>query len=348
MIGAEAAAAVFVAAVAVLMEASIIAQVRVARDMRRVRVSPAIRLQYLEPHDHARAKPRAVLPAGDGRAIPSPARPLEMACARTFRARRAAHHLAVLLVGESFRARFRVPRRLLAGCRCAVAPGRLVSALARMGQSRLRRTPLYFLSAALVDVGSRAWFVLALERRPSRFHRARANAGRRRGLCSGSPFYFLARGRLRGAVLRGQSLCAARDLYAERFCGAVGFGHLALCRAFCLEACRGARSLAARPVAYRRAFRGSIRRPVAFQCSCRSPRELQLCFALRVAGIRTEKRGPAALGRSRHGAGASGLLYLAGRVRAALGEYRASAIERLAAFGKFSLHEFRRSRARPL
>src|SRR5579885_1199831 len=317
MIGAEAAAAVFVAAVAVLMEASIIAQVRVARDMRRVRVSPAIRLQYLEPHD---------------------------------RARRAAHHLAVLLVGESFRARFRVPRRLLAGCRCAVAPGRLVSALARMGQSRLRRTPLYFLSAALVDVGSRAWFVLALERRPSRFHRARANAGRRRGLCSGSPFYFLARGRLRGAVLRGQSLCAARDLYAERFCGAVGFGHLALCRAFCLEACRGARSLAARPVAYRRAFRGSIRRPVAFQCSCRSPRELQLCFALRVAGIRTEKRGPAALGRSRHGAGpgASGLLYLAGRVRAALGEYRASAIERLAAFGKFSLHEFRRSRARPL
>src|SRR5579883_1368191 len=227
MIGAEAAAAVFVAAVAVLMEASIIAQVRVARDMRRVRVSPAIRLQYLEPHDHARAKPRAVLPAGDGRAIPSPARPLELDSARAFRARRAAHHLAVLLVGESFRAR----------CRCAVAPGRLVSALARMGQSRLRRTPLYFLSAALVDVGSRAWFVLALERRPSRFYRARANAGRRRGLCSGSPFYFLARGRLRGAVLRGQSLCAARDLYAERFCGAVGFGHLALCRAFCLEAC---------------------------------------------------------------------------------------------------------------
>src|SRR6266404_1703024 len=91
-----------------------------------------------------------------------------------------------------------------------------------VGQPRIWRAAIYFLSAALVDAGGGAELCGSLECGAGSFHCRRANDGGNLRVFAGAPISPEKRGAFWSGVLRGESVCAADCLHAQRFCGATG------------------------------------------------------------------------------------------------------------------------------
>ena len=155
----------------------------------------------------------------------SPPLVLEAGCSRLV----LSLELSLLIVApffwrERFGTRFRISRGFLAG-RCRTVEGRnSLSAMGGMGQSRIWRAAVYFLSAALVAARSRIEFLRSVELRSRGVYRFGADFRGTFSICFCAPLAAGAGGALRRGLLRGEPQRAADHLHAQRLCGASGVG----------------------------------------------------------------------------------------------------------------------------
>ena len=98
----------------------------------------------------------------------------------------AADCCAIFLAGECFGARFWISRGFVAGRGGAVEGGDLFSAVDGVGELRVWRAAIHFLSAAVVDAGSGAGLGVAVECGAGGFYFDRANAGGTFCVCAGA------------------------------------------------------------------------------------------------------------------------------------------------------------------
>src|ERR1700730_8224667 len=122
---------------------------------------------------------------------------------------------AVFLAGKRIGARFRVPRGFLARRSRSVEGRNPVSTLGGMGQSRIWRTPVHLLSAAVVAAGSLVEFRRALELRAGCLPRAGRDL---RGMFCVPvlpPHAAGTRRAVRRRLLCGESECFADHLHAQ-------------------------------------------------------------------------------------------------------------------------------------
>src|SRR5204862_4352605 len=103
---------------------------------------------------------------------------------------------AFFLDGERFGARFRISRGLLVGRYGAVERRDLFSAVDGVGELRVWRAAVYFLSTAVVDAGGGAGLCVSVECRAGNFHRHRADNGGTLFVCACAAVSVGARGAL--------------------------------------------------------------------------------------------------------------------------------------------------------
>src|SRR6267142_6589461 len=86
--------------------------------------------------------------------------------APSFFLRFAADHRALFLARHCLRSRFRISRHVMARRRRTMETGNPVSAMDGVGQPRIWRASLYFLSAAFLATGARAELARSMGLRP--------------------------------------------------------------------------------------------------------------------------------------------------------------------------------------
>src|SRR5205814_3934399 len=126
----------------------------------------------------------------------------------------AAGDCALFLAGKRFGTRLRISRCLVAGRRGAVERRDFFPAVDGVGEPRIRRAAIHFLSAALVDAGGGAELCSSVERRARCVHCYRADGGWTLFVRAGPAISAAKWGAFWSSVLRGKSLCAAGRLYA--------------------------------------------------------------------------------------------------------------------------------------
>src|SRR5260370_4001095 len=173
----------------------------------------------------------------------------------------------------------------MAGRRGTVERRDSFPAMDGVGEPRIWRTTIYFLSAAFVDAGSGVGFCGSVERGAGSFHRHRADGGGTLRVCAGAAISAEKRGAFWSGLLRRESVCAADRLHAQRFCRATGV------RADAAGVAEGAGTLRAGgespwlPFAGDGAIRDGVRGAVAFQFSLLGYRELQRRFSFFLTSI---------------------------------------------------------------
>src|ERR1700686_4913275 len=111
----------------------------------------------------------------------------------------------------------------------------------RRSESRLRRAAIYFLPSNFLDVRSRAWIRGAVDFRADSVHRFDADTGGVVRLCVGAAFIPATRRARVYGLLRGESLCAAHRVHAQRFRGATRAGFFSATLFGCRRSVRLAR-----------------------------------------------------------------------------------------------------------
>ncbi len=101
---------------------------------------------------------------------------------------------AIFLAGECFGARLWISRGFVAGRCGAVERGHLFSAVDGVGEPRIWRAAVYFLSAAVVDAGGGPGFCGSVENGAGSFHRHCADDGRTLFVCAGAKIFAEKRG----------------------------------------------------------------------------------------------------------------------------------------------------------
>src|SRR6266571_8582160 len=100
--------------------------------------------------------------------------------------------------------------------RCGtVERGDFISAVDGVGQPRIWRAAIYFLSAALVDAGGSAGVCSSVECCAGSFYCCRADDGGTLFFCAGAAISAGTRGAIWSGVLCGESVRAFDRLYAE-------------------------------------------------------------------------------------------------------------------------------------
>src|SRR5438132_72731 len=160
--------------------------------------------------------------------------------------------------------------------RCGtVERGHPFSEVDGVGEPRIWRAAVYFLSAAVLDAGGGAEFCGSVERGAGTFHRDCADDGGSLFVCTGAKIFAEKRGAFRRGLLRGESVCACDCLHAQRFCGT------ACVRADAASGADGAAALWRGPespavvAAVDGVFRGGVRDGMAIERACRRGGKLQ-------------------------------------------------------------------------
>src|SRR5712672_3748096 len=97
--------------------------------------------------------------------------------------------------------------------------GNSVSAMDGVGQPRLWRAPLYFLSAAFLATCAHVEFARSMGLRPGGLHRLGTDVCGTIRICLCAPYAAAKFGALRRGLLYGQSQRSADDLFSKRLCG---------------------------------------------------------------------------------------------------------------------------------
>src|SRR5258708_37359247 len=97
--------------------------------------------------------------------------------------------------------------------------GNSVSAMDGVGQPRLWRAPLHFLSAAFLAACAHVEFARSMGLRPGGFHRFGADLCGTIRICFCAPYAAAKLGALRRGLLHGQSQRSADDLFSQRLRG---------------------------------------------------------------------------------------------------------------------------------
>src|SRR5450755_1855998 len=97
-----------------------------------------------------------------------------------------------------------------------------------VGESRVWRAAIHFLSTAVVAAGCGTGLGAALECGARGFYCNGADRGWLVRVCAGAKRYVASRGTFRRRVLCGESVCATGGLHAQRFCRAVGYNIFSL------------------------------------------------------------------------------------------------------------------------
>ena len=187
----------------------------------------------------------------------------------------AAGDCPVFLAGKRLGARLRISRCLVAGRRGAVERRDFFPAVDGVGEPRIRRAAIYFLSAAFVDAGGGAELCGSVERGAGSFYCYRADSGGTVFVCAGAAISAAKCGALRSGMLCGKSVCAAGRLHAQRLFGATGMRIDAVGRADRAAALRIGGESAAFRFAGDGVLRVGVRSGVAFQCASGGDNKLQ-------------------------------------------------------------------------
>src|SRR5258708_9365946 len=108
-----------------------------------------------------------------------------------------------------------MPRSVVAGRCGAVERRHFFSAVGGMGQPRIRRAAVYFLSAAVVDAGGGAELRGSVECRAGGIHRAGADDGGTLFVCAGTAISAVPGGAFWSGVLHGEPVCAPDYFHAK-------------------------------------------------------------------------------------------------------------------------------------
>src|SRR5712675_435455 len=139
--------------------------------------------------------------------------------APSFFLRFAADHRALFLARYCLRSRFRIPRHVMARRRRTVETGNPVPAMDGVGQPRIWRASLYFLSAAFLATGARAELARSMGLRPGGLHRFGADLCGTIRICLCAPYVAAKFGAFRRGLLHGQSQRSSDDLFSQRLRG---------------------------------------------------------------------------------------------------------------------------------
>src|SRR5690348_16307115 len=225
-----------------------------------------------------------------------------------------------------------------------------LSTMDGVGELWLWRAAFHFLPAAFLDAGSRTGICGAVERGAGRVYRFGADARRSFHVCVGAAVSFDWNRRLWSGLLCRKPVCAARRVYAQRFCRRTGLRFSADVAAGDTAIMRvGGKPLAftsSRDLGLCVAFYPDV----AFECTGGRDGQLQRCTPFCLGIVSPEIARPFVARRRRVGARIrpSLLLSCPGRLRAALGEYRAGAFVWIAAGAKLFVHTDQRSGTQPV
>src|SRR5882757_11536912 len=139
--------------------------------------------------------------------------------APSFFLRFAADHRALFLARHCLRSRFRISRYIMARRRRTVETGNPVSAMDGVGQPRIWRASLYFLSAPFLAACARAELARSMGLRPGGLHRLGTDFCGSLRICLCAPYAAAKFGALRRGLLSGQSQRTADDLFPQRLRG---------------------------------------------------------------------------------------------------------------------------------
>src|SRR5258706_8799947 len=135
--------------------------------------------------------------------------------APSFFLRFAADHRALFLAWYCLRSRFRIPRHLMARRRRTVETGNPVPAMDGVGQPRIWRASLHFLSAAFLAACAHIEFARSMGLRPGGLHRFGADFCGTIRICLCAPYAAAKFGPLCRGLLYGQSQRSADDLFSK-------------------------------------------------------------------------------------------------------------------------------------
>src|SRR2546426_2337571 len=258
----------------------------------------------------------------------------------------AAGDCAIFLDGECFGARLWISCGLVAGRCGTVERGHLFPAVDGVGEPRLWRAAIHFLSAAVVDAGSNTGLRGSVECRAGSFHCHRPDDGGNLRVCAGAAIFAGKRGAFWRGLLYGESVCAGDRLYAQRFCGATRVRGDAVGGADGAAALRDGRESPAFPAASDGAVCSRVRSGMAIERASGRAGKLQRGAYFWVGSVREKIIAAFVARRGRTGVGVwfGGLLFVARGVRATVGGYRTGSFFGLATCGQFSLHDDKRSR----